>query len=253
MKQGICYIVGAGENYGLDFTVGAGDFVIAADGGYDYLKESGIAVDLVIGDFDSSKQERGQRRTPTKPEERTQGLSEEVIALSPEKDDTDTLAAVREGLARGYEVFHIYCGTGGRIDHTLANIQVLAFLSQQGKRGYLFARDEIITAITNDKIVFPCSAEDVGRRAVLSATTPLCLTVSVFAFSEKARGVRLQGLKYSAEGIDLDNTFPIGVSNELIGAQGSVEVAEGTVVVVFPRLEVKGGVKGSDRNELFPL
>ena len=55
MRNGICYVVGAGENYGLDFQPATGDLVIAADAGLCYLEEQGIRADLVIGDFDTLK------------------------------------------------------------------------------------------------------------------------------------------------------------------------------------------------------
>ena len=139
-KTGICYIVGAGENYGIDFSPCADDFVIAADAGFQVLEQHGINMDLVIGDFDSLS------FVPKHPE---------VIPLKKEKDDTDMRAAVLEGMKAGYETFHIYGGTGGRIEHTIANMQLLAELSSGGKRGFLFGRDYIITALTNGT---PCAA-----------------------------------------------------------------------------------------------
>lgn len=55
MKQKICYVIGAGENYGLDFCPKPDDYVIAADGGLKYLEQCNIKPDLVIGDFDTLK------------------------------------------------------------------------------------------------------------------------------------------------------------------------------------------------------
>lgn len=98
MRNGICYVVGAGENYGLDFQPAMGDLVIAADAGLRYLREQGIRADLVIGDFDTLKCVPEHLNT---------------IGLSEEKDDTDTLAAVREGIRAGYACFHIYVGQAG--------------------------------------------------------------------------------------------------------------------------------------------
>ena len=115
MKAGICYAVGAGENYGLDFEPGGDDFVIAVDAGFCFLEEKGVHIDLVIGDFDTL------RYVPQHPN---------VIALKPEKDDTDMLAAVREGIRAGYRRFFLYCGTGGRPEHTMANLQMLAGMSR---------------------------------------------------------------------------------------------------------------------------
>lgn len=205
MKPGICYVVGAGKNYGLDFVPRPEDFVIAADAGFRYLQQSGIAVDLAVGDFDTL------REKPAHPH---------VIALSREKDDTDMRAAVREGIREGYEVFHIYCGTGGRIDHTIANLQLLAELSQSGMRGFLFGKDSVMTAVTDGQADFP--KEFSGF-------------VSVFAHSEKAEGVWLKGLKYKLENAVLTNTFPLGVSNEFTGVESSISVERGTLLIVFPR------------------
>ena len=205
MNNSICYIVGAGDNYGLDFTPTSNDFVIAADAGIRYLEQCGIAADLVIGDFDSLD------GTPTHPNTTT---------LSVEKDDTDMLAAVREGIRARYSVFHVYCGMGGRIDHTIANIQVLAYLSQNNMQGFLFGKDSVITAITNRKLSF---------NQIPSGY------ISVFSYTEKSEGVYLHGLKYKLENATLTNTFPLGVSNEFIGKESSVSVNSGTLLIVFPK------------------
>lgn len=205
MTNNICYIIGAGENYGLDFKPSSNDFVIAADAGLRYLEQQGITADLVIGDFDSLKD------TPAHPN---------TLALNAEKDDTDMLAAVREGIKAGYSVFHIYCGTGGRIDHTIANLQVLAYLAQNGMQGFLFGKDCVITAITNQKMAF----EQIPTSYI-----------SVFSYTEKSEGVYLQGLKYELNNATLTNTFPLGVSNEFIGKESSISVRSGTLLIVFPK------------------
>lgn len=204
-KNGICYIIGAGENDGLTFTPGTDDFVIAADAGLLYLQRAGIRTDLAIGDFDTLGS------VPT---------DFPVIALHKEKDDTDLLAAVRQGIAAGYSLFHIYCGTGGRIDHTLANLQILACLSGQHKQGFLFSREQVITAITDSTLTF----EPIPSGYV-----------SVFCYTEKAEGVFLEGLKYPLKNAVLTNTFPLGVSNEFMGVESRICVRQGTLLVTFPR------------------
>lgn len=204
MKKGICYTIGAGENYGLDFTATIDDFVIAADAGIRYLEQRGLTADLVIGDFDSLND------VPTHPNTKK---------LNPEKDDTDMFAAVREGIEADYSVFHIYCGMGGRIDHTIANIQILAYLSQNSMQGFLFGKDIVITAITNRKISFD---------KVPSGY------ISVFSYTEKSEGVYLQDLKYELNNATLTNTFPLGVSNEFIGKESSISVSNGTLLIVMP-------------------
>jgi thiamine pyrophosphokinase len=205
MRVGICYIVGAGENYGLDFSPRSHDMVIAADAGLRYLEQACIGSDLVIGDFDSLQ------HIPRHPN---------VRKLEAEKDDTDMLAAVREGMKLGYERFHIYCGMGGRIDHTLANLQLLAFLSQSGKRGFLFDKANVITAITDQTLAF---------REIASGV------ISIFSCTDKSTGVTLQGLKYELNNAVLTNTFPLGVSNEFTGQESAVTVKDGTLLIVMPQ------------------
>lgn len=205
MNKKICYIVGAGENYGLDFIPSKEDFVIAADAGLRYLEEKGITVNLTVGDFDTLQY------IP-------QG--ENVLRLPPEKDDTDMSIAVKEGIRAGYTLFHIYCGTGGRMDHTIANLQILAYLSGRGMQGFLFDQDSVFTAITDRGIAF--DRIDGGY-------------VSVFSWSERSVGVYLKNLKYELHDALLTNDFPLGVSNEFIGKESSILVRSGTLLVNFPR------------------
>lgn len=204
MEEGICYVVGAGENYGLDFAPHSNDFVIAADAGFQALEQNGIRIDMAVGDFDTLN------FVPK---------HSNVIALSREKDDTDMRAAVCEGIKAGYKTFHIYGGTGGRIEHTIANMQLLAELSSNGRQGFLFGGDYIITALTNGIFEFPAN---------------LSGFISVFSHSDRAEGVYLKGLKYELQNAVLSNTYPLGVSNEFTGEKSSISVGEGTLLIVFP-------------------
>lgn len=205
MKNGICYIVGAGDNYGLHFIPRKSDYVIAADGGLRYLEEVNILPNLIIGDFDTLGY------CPDLPN---------VIKLNTEKDDTDMLAAVKMGIKAGFNVFYLFCGMGGRIEHTIANIQLLAFLSQNNKQGLLFDKDSILTTITNSSLEL--SAKYQGY-------------LSVFSYSEKCEGVSFYGLKYELENAELTNAFPIGISNEFTGQKSSISVQNGTLLIVYPK------------------
>lgn len=201
MKQGICYIVGAGDCSRLLLHTKKEDFVIAVDGGYEYLK--GQRIDLVVGDFDSLK------FVPEHPN---------VIKLEPEKNDTDMMIALKEGLKAGYEIFHIYGGCGGRFDHTLANIQCLAYLAAENARGYLIDNSQITTLIQNSSISFQKDMKGY---------------ISVLAYGKKAKGITIKGLKYPLEDEELCDTFPLGVSNEFIGEEAIISVKEGRLLIVF--------------------
>ena len=199
----ICHIVGAGEPKNLP-EVQAGDFLIAADGGLAVLEKEGIRPDLVIGDFDSLSYS-----VPS-------GV--ETVRLPVEKDDTDMLAAVRLGLARGYRQFYLYGGTGGRPDHTYANYQLLASLARQGLEAILFDGDYRMSAVSNGTFLLP---ETANR------------TVSVFALTDRAEGVTLSGLYYRLEDAVLTADMPLGVSNRIFSHPASVCVREGVLLVMW--------------------
>lgn len=201
----ICYIFGAGEYHDPPPVPNKEDFVIGADGGLIYLQKQGIKADLVVGDFDSLGE-------PPK--------NENTLVLPIEKDDTDMAVALRLGLEHGFNIFYIYGGTGGRMDHTLANIQCLASLAHQGARGYLFGKDIVYTAINNSSISFPETASGF---------------ISVFAHSDIAQGVNEKGLKYSLSDATLHNTNPTGVSNEFVGKPSSISVKSGTLMIIYPK------------------
>ena len=202
--MGVCYIVGAGSFYGLHTRPGPGDLVIAADGGYAYCQEAGVTPDLVIGDFDSLGE------APA---------GENVVRLPVEKDDTDTLAAIRLGLDRGFRDFRFYGSTGGdRPEHTLANLQCLLFLAEHGASGYLYDRASVVTAVKNGALTFPA-----GCRGNLS----------VFTISGPARGVTLRGLKYGLEDGVLTPDLPLGVSNSFTGTAAEISVCDGTLLVWY--------------------
>ena len=204
MEAGICYVVGAGEFCPRGLTPGPGDLVIAADGGFAALEGLGLSPDLVVGDFDSL----GHR--PDHPH---------VVALPVEKDDTDMHSAIRLGWERGYRAFRLYGGTGGRIDHTLANIQSLAWLARQGGRGWLVGPDWTATVLSDGGAL----TLEAGRQG----------TVSVFCLGDRAEGVDLQGLKYGLSAGVLTADYPLGVSNSFLGGESRVSVRRGKLLVLW--------------------
>lgn len=138
-----CVIFAAGSYYGNEPHVEDlpdDVLIIAADGGFDHANALGIRPDLVIGDFDSASTSIPR------------GI--ETIHLPAEHDDPDMLSALKIGWTRGCRDFFIYGALGGRIDHEIANIQLLAFLSHHGGRGLLFGADSVVTAICNGSLTF---------------------------------------------------------------------------------------------------
>ena len=119
--------------------------MLAADAGYLACRQAGVVPDLLLGDFDSMDQ----------PED-----FDRVRRMPVEKDDTDTMLAVKTGLEQGCGEFYLYGGTGGkRLDHTLANLQTLLYLRRRGARGYLYDNDFVWTAIENETLTVEQTVE----------------------------------------------------------------------------------------------
>lgn len=199
----VCYIFGSGE-YGPEWpSPEEGDFLIAADGGYAMLRARGMAPHMLVGDFDSLGY------VPDHPH---------IVRHPVEKDDTDMALAIREGWDRGFREFRIYGGLGGRLDHTVANLQLLAGLARQGGAGYLLGENTVITALAAGRLEFPAE-----YRGILS----------VFAVGGPAEGVTLSGVKYSLDRAKLTPEIPLGVSNEFLGVPAAVAVERGTLLIMW--------------------
>ncbi len=199
----VCYVVGAGECKELNIAKNPDDIVIAADAGIEHLEKAGIKADYIIGDFDSlgRKPEGGN-----------------VTVLKPEKDITDMQAAVDKGIEIGFDNFVIYGATGGRLDHTLANIQLIASLAERGMKAEIKDGKTVIRAVCNSSVSF--SEEYSGY-------------ISVFAHSDICSGVTVKGLKYELENAELKNNFALGVSNEFTGKKSFVSVECGTLILHY--------------------
>ena len=199
-----CFIFAAGTFYGLRTRPDrAEDYVIAADAGYQICLRENIVPTLLLGDFDSmdAPEDFGA-----------------LCRLPVEKDDTDTMAAIKKGLEQGCTEFHIYGGTGGkRLDHTLANLQSLLYLRRHGARGFLYDNDFLWTVIENESITIQKTVE--------------WGLLSVFCMGDRAEGVDEHGVQYPLEDAVLTAEFPLGVSNHILEETAEICVRKGALAV----------------------
>ena len=205
-----CVIVCAGERDKKPFLRKPGDFVICCDDGLTAAREIGLRPDMIVGDFDSLPPG----------EALPEGV--ETLRFPVMKDDTDSMIAVREGLSRGYREFVLLYALGGRLDHTFANIQTLAFLLDHGADGVLLGPDDWVGILRN------------GKRRIPRDDT---YTLSVFAYGGTARGVGIEGALYPLRDAALDCSFPIGLGNRITADEAVVSVREGTLILMGSRLQ----------------
>lgn len=199
-----CIIFCAGGFDRLAEPAAEGDFLMAADGGLVHLQKLGLTPDGVLGDFDSLGY-----------------VPKDAKVFPVEKDDTDAMLAVRQGLKMGYRRFVIYGSLDGpRLDHTVANFQTLQFLADHGAQGYLVGNTYMAAVVKNGMLRFPTTAEGI---------------ISIFCMGTDATGVTIEGLQYPLENGTLSASFPLGVSNHFTGRAAAVEVKNGSLLVLWDR------------------
>lgn len=181
------------------------DKIICADGGADHVKKLGVIPDAIIGDFDSYS---GEIADGTK-----------IIRSVPEKDDSDTMLAVRKAVSEGAKDIKMYGALGGRFDHTIANIQTLKFALDNGCHALIADYDNIITLA------------GIGRHKIPKKDG---WYFSFFSYSEEVI-VTLSGVKYPLDNALIKNNFPIGVSNEFISDEAILDIKSGTAMIVLSK------------------
>lgn len=180
------------------------DFLICADKGLRYALQMGLEPDLAVGDFDSF-------RLP-------ENLCCETVCLPAQKDDTDTLYAVRQAISRGYGEILLLGATGGRADHFLGNIQVMLFAKKQGCDLVMRDEQQTMHILRGGETI--CIAAEEGK------------TFSLLAVSPTVSGVTLTGAKYPLCDALLTADFPLGISNEIVGQTAEITLKEGFLLLL---------------------
>lgn len=182
------------------------DYIICADGGYTIAALKGIVPDLVIGDFDSIK-----TSIPA---------AIKTIRLPVEKDDTDTLSCVKYAINQGFKEIVILGGTGGRLDHTMANLQCLYYGTSKGAAIELRDEKNIVSVHLPSKFRVKKNQD---------------FKLSLFAFSRICEGVTLNGLKYPLANYTLEQSFPLGISNEFISDFADISFETGVLLLILSK------------------
>lgn len=205
-----CVIVSAGElrDYARarDF-LHEGDFFVFCDGGLAHADGLCIKPDLVVGDFDSC-----DAGVLAKWQD-----SCEIVQLPREKDDTDTLFAVKLALEKGFDDFLLLGAMGGRFDHALGNISILLYLQGLGKKAVLVDDYSVMQIVGKESFYIEDSSS----------------YFSVLTVAGDVSGVTIKNAKYPLEKASLNSDFQLGISNEVLpGKIAEVSVEQGRVLVV---------------------
>ena len=131
------------------------------------------------------------------------------------------MLAVRLGLERGCDWFEFYGALDGpRLDHTIANLQCLAYLAQRNATGYLVGCHQIVRSLHHEDLTFPAHFKGI---------------FSVFCPGYPVQSVSITGAKYGVQNGTIIPDYPLGVSNQFLGQPVTISLCLGTLIVMWDR------------------
>ncbi len=206
--QNKCVIVGGADIGNYEYIrnqLGKDDFIIFCDCGLRHQIGLDVKPSLIVGDFDSY----------TKPT-----IDIETITLPCEKDDTDTVFAVKEAVKRGYDDFLLIGVVGARLDHTLGNVYILQMLDKLGKKAKIIDDYSEMELVSNKTV---CIDDSYSYFSLLNITgTARCVTIT--------------NAKYPLTDAEIPSDYQYGISNEVLpGQTASVAVADGKLLLIRVR------------------
>ena len=179
--------------------------VIAADSGLETALRLGIEPDVALGDFDSYTGEIPEKCR--------------VRVIPREKDVTDTMYAAMTAVSMGFGSILVIGGTGGRLDHTVANLQMLVKLSSDGIRAVMTDGRNTVRALRDETFVL----------------RPYRGYFSLFSF--EGCELTLEGCKYPLDGYRLGCSDSLAVSNETLGRDTVITVKGQALLMTYETTE----------------
>ncbi|MFA5015873.1 MAG: thiamine diphosphokinase [Actinomycetota bacterium] len=183
--------------------------IISADGGAENALKMNLVPDIVIGDMDSIK-------TADKEKIRARSNKTRYISTSSYKDKSDTQLAVEYALKLGIKKIIILCALGGRIDHSIANIFLLASP---------FLKNIDIGILTD-------TSEIVIMRKSGAITGDIGITVTLISLSPYTYFIKTKGLKYVLENEKLMFSPVRGISNVFTEKKAYIKIKKGILLVI---------------------
>jgi thiamine pyrophosphokinase len=193
-----------------DYT-GENDLWVGVDRGVYTLLTHNIKPLIAFGDFDSVSNEELKF---------IEGQVEEMKRFMPEKDETDMELALNWAIEQSPEQIRIFGATGGRLDHLLANVQLLVKPFMEGKNVNIFLMDrQNILALKGP------GSYTLEKRLDKKYISFVPLTLDV-------KGITLNGFKYPLKNRHISIGSTLCISNELISDYGTFSFSEGILLVI---------------------
>lgn len=182
--------------------------IIAVDGGTNHLYKAGILPNYVIGDLDSIEDSIYENC-------KEKGV--EFIKFPSKKNETDSELAILKAIEDGIMCIDIFGAFGGRIDHELANVQLLYYILKKGIFARMVSSTTEVYVVENDELILEGEKGDI---------------VSILPLKGDANGVTLKNLEYTLDEFDMEYSIPRGISNIMIDDFCYIDVRDGCLVVI---------------------
>lgn len=212
-------ILGGGT---IDYGFAAGylkdqefDITACADSGLDAAKRLGIHIDFLLGDFDSVDKE-----TLDGFMEETSGGSTKFARYPAEKDYTDMHLVLEWAVGKKPSEIVILGATGGRLDHLVANINILLLPLKNNIPAYIVDK--------NNKLCL------VNGRYSIARNNAFGKYISVYPLTEEVSGLSLSGVKYPLDGVTVEKGGSMTVSNEFAedAEEAVISLDKGILIVI---------------------
>lgn len=191
-------------------------YIIGVDKGIEALERLHVKPDLLIGDFDSAGENIKKKYE----------ADERTILLNPEKNLTDTHAALNEAVKLALKKkssITILGATGKRLDHLLGNIGILKYCLDNNMDACIIDRFNKIRMMDKNKDIIIKKKDLYGK------------FISLIPFTDKVEGIKLEGFKYIPKGGVLFKEDTLGISNELIKEEGRISIKRGYLLLLETR------------------
>ena len=200
-----CVIVGGADINNYEYIKSClhnDDFIVFCDSGLKHLEPLQVKSRFIVGDFDSHD----------KPY-----LDVETIVLPCEKDDADTVFAVKEAIKKGFYEFLLIGVVSARLNHTLGNVSILLFLDSLEKKGSIIDNYFEMEIVSNE----PAYIDDSFAY------------FSLLNISGTAKGITIENAKYPLVNAEFTSEYQYGISNEVLpGRNAKVFVRKGNLLLI---------------------
>ena len=184
------------------------DYIICADGGANHAYKMNITPNYIIGDSDSINKEVIDFY------KKQNILFEEFPS---KKNETDSELCILLSKSLNASKIDLFGTLGGRIDHTLANINLLYYIREQEIIPRIISEQEEIYIATNECVKIKGNVNDI---------------ISIIPIKGDAKGVTLENLEYPLNNYDMNYSTPLGISNIMLSEECKIAVKKGSLLII---------------------